>query len=307
MKSRKGQNVKLARLLGMSLAIIVLVGWLALLLTSSVAQASSHVNTPTPEPVPILELSKTRKMVNDLNNNGIPDPGETIEYIITINNVGAASAFDLKIADDYDQLYFAPLTTIGSDGNDDGDIISWNIEMLAAGEEISISYNTMLIAIFPVGTTKVENTVTLTVSNEGIEPLFGSDTFSVAVPSPTPPPPSPTAAPTETVSTGDVGTISGTSDDIVITSEQYVKLINYLLTLSTIGLVLLAILYYFPKEIGTGANKIKVGQSEFLVAYIFAVVMATIVVLGIGAVIPHSTIAGLIGTIAGYLLRGAQN
>lgn len=313
MKSQKVQRINLIRWFGMFLAIGVLAAWLVLSLTSSIARAAQQqpTSTPTPAQIPILGLTKTRELVGDLNDNALPDPGDTIEYIISIKNGGEAIAVGLKIEDDYDELLFSPLTVIGNDGTDDGDIITWEIEMLAAGEEITISYNATLNTQFSEGTTTVENMVTLTVSNAGVEPVISKNTFSVVVASPTPPlSPSPTVDMTPTVVPPDVGVITGTSGNINIDADQYVTLINYLLILFTVGLILLAIVFYLPKQGGEGgdqdADKYKDSQNTFLIAYIFAGVMATIVVLGIGGVIPHSTIAGLIGTIAGYLLRGAQ-
>lgn len=216
MKSQQVQRINLIRWFGMFLAIGVLAAWLVLSPTSSLAQAAQQEETPTPAPISFLELIKSRELVSDLNNNGKPDPGDTIEYIITIKNIGSESVVGLIIVDDYDQSFFVPLAAIGSDATNNGDIITWHVEILTAGDVITFNYKATLITQFPEGTTTVKNTVTLTASNGGIGALASEDSFSIDVASPTPPlSPSPTVDTTPTVVPPDVGVITGTSENIL--------------------------------------------------------------------------------------------
>jgi hypothetical protein len=89
-------------------------------------QEATPTPTPTPTPAPTLIIVKevSPDLVNDLDGDGVIDPGDTIKYIITYENIGDAEATKVTIVDDYDQTLIDSIANISAEGRDDGDTIT---------------------------------------------------------------------------------------------------------------------------------------------------------------------------------------
>lgn len=140
-----------------------------------------------PIEVPNLTIFKERApgLINDLNDNGKPDPGDTVKFDIAYENRGDADATEVIIADNYDETAIKSIAKITGDGKDDGDTITWELDRLAAGAPGSVSYEATLKETFPVGSTDVQNQVAI--SSKQTEPTSATETVRVEV-VPTPPP-----------------------------------------------------------------------------------------------------------------------
>ena len=159
-----------------------------------------EVTESTPVKGPILTIDKKRAavLVNDLDGDGKIDPGDTIKYNITYENISDGQAIEVVIVDDYDQDYIDSIANISADGRDNEDTVTWNLGTVAAGEKASASYNATLKSVFPPGPSNVENKATI--SGDNVETASDKEPVLVEViATPTPAPtftPVPTAAPT---------------------------------------------------------------------------------------------------------------
>jgi uncharacterized repeat protein (TIGR01451 family) len=61
---------------------------------------------------PRLTLLKERDLVKDANDDGTPDPGDTLKYTIYYDNTGEVGATQVTIEDDYDQNCVVNITNI---------------------------------------------------------------------------------------------------------------------------------------------------------------------------------------------------
>lgn len=66
---------------------------------ASAAQPGLDVGT-TVLPVIPIEVGKEYELLNDVDNDGVADPGDTIRYTITITNIGLETVEDLKVFDE---------------------------------------------------------------------------------------------------------------------------------------------------------------------------------------------------------------
>ncbi len=138
---------------------------------------------PTVTPVtsaPILTASKTATLAIDADGNGVPSPGDTLVYEITVTNSGNGGATGLLLTDLPD-----PRTTLvaGSVQSDLGTITHGNLPTdttlavslgtLAAGTTATVSFRATIANPLPVGVVQVVNQGTLT-SNE-LPPVLTDD------------------------------------------------------------------------------------------------------------------------------------
>jgi len=126
-------------------------------------QEETPTPTPTPTPAPTLTIVKevSPDLVNDLDGDKVIDPGDTIKYIITYENIGDAKATKVTIVDDYDQTLIADIPSISPGGVDDGNIITWDVGTVEAKTKGSVTYEATLDISFPGGLVNVVNTATI--------------------------------------------------------------------------------------------------------------------------------------------------
>ena len=152
-------------------------------------------STPVKGPILTIDKKVAAVLVNDLDGDGVIDPGDTIKYIITYENIGDGQAIEVAIVDDYDQTLVADIPSISAEGVDDEDTITWNLGTVQAGAKASASYNATLKSVFPPGSTNVENKAII--SSDGVESASDEATVLVEVI----PTPAPTFTPTPAPST----------------------------------------------------------------------------------------------------------
>jgi hypothetical protein len=144
---------------------------------------------------------------------------------------------------------------------------------------------------FPLGITSVANQVKL--SAEGTEPISAKSSFDVEViptptpmPSPTAVPPTPTPAPVYEPAGPTAGGIS---------RDHQALLAGGFIALAIVGIIVVGYLIGRGKEI----------PDAFRDSFVLAMIMGTVIILGLAGSVERSAIAGLIGTVAGYVLRAA--
>jgi hypothetical protein len=267
------------------------------LMEDSVTISGKNTNTasytlPVEIKVPKLQVSKEYALVEDVNGDGEPSSGDTLEYTITIKSDGDVEATGLVLVDDYDESRFDSITEVSEGGKNSGKDIVWESSKLAPGEELVVSYQARLLSTFAQGKTKVENTVTL--STDRTESIQAENSFVVEV-LPTPVPTlEPTPVPSEAVNTGPKG--EG------IDPEWLAYLAAGFLVLSSIGLAL--ILYACSNASNNTNNKTNGNPKLLRDSFFLVLLMGSVIILGLAGSIERSAVAGLIGTLAGYVLKG---
>jgi hypothetical protein len=233
-------------------------------------------------------------LVNDLDGDGKIDPGDTIKYNITYENIGDGQAIEVVIVDDYDQDYIDSIANISADGRDDEDTITWNLGTVEAGAKASAT----LKSVFPPGSSNVENKATI--SGDNVETASDKATVLVEViPTPTPAPtltPAPTAAPTpstlkvqETIAQGQ-GPLNNTQ-------------ITILLALLLIGgLVAVGFMAFKTLKSDGAAKKDQEHIRCLIEGVILVVIFFSIIVLALHNAIERDGVISIVSAIVGYML-----
>jgi hypothetical protein len=238
-----------------------------------------------------------------LDGDGKIDPGDTIKYNITYENIGDGQAIEVVIVDDYDQDYIDSIANISPDGRDDEDTITWNLGTVEAGAKASASYNATLKSVFPPGSGNVENKATI--SGHDVKSASDKEPVLVEViltptPTPTPAPtptctPAPTAAPTaekvEVTQTKAQG--EGPLTDIQIT---------ILLALSLIGGLVVVGFMAFQTLTSGQAAKDREHIRCLIEGVILVVIFFTIVVLALHNAMERDGVISIVSAIVGYML-----
>ena len=138
--------------------------------------------TPTPTPAPTLTIVKevSPDLVNDLDGDKVIDPGDTIKYIITYENIGNTEATKVAIVDDYDQNYIDSIANISAEGRDDGNTITWDVGTVEAKAKGSVTYEATLDISFPGGPISVMNTATI--DSDETDPVMATESTPVKGP-----------------------------------------------------------------------------------------------------------------------------
>jgi hypothetical protein len=254
-------------------------------------------STPVKGPILTIDKKVAAGLVNDLDGDGKPDPGDTIKYNITYENIGDGRAIEVAIVDDYDQDYIDSIANISGDGRDDEDTITWNLGTVEAKKKDSASYNATLKSVFPPGSTNVENTATI--SGDNVETASDKATVLVEViPTPTPAPtftPAPTAAPTpstlkvqETIAQGE-GPLNNTQ-------------ITILLAMLLIGGLVVVGFMAFQTLRSGGAAEDHEHIRCLIEGVILVVIFFSIIVLALHNAIERDGVISIVSAIVGYML-----
>ena len=267
--------------------------------TPTVTLTNTPTNIPTNTPLPELTVDKSSQVIGDQNSNGRTDPGDTVSYTITVKNNGSYEANDVEIQDDYDDILLEKPIKISNDGIVKEGTIVWNLERLDAGQEITVTYDVKVSLAFPSGRSTIKNFVTVKVQ-EATSTTYEYSIEIVVTPTPTPtitlvptqessPTPSPASAPT----LAPASQSAGPTGQAISPTAQALLAFGFLLSAMG-GLIAFAYLTHGGKEIPTTLRD----------GYILTLIMGAVIILGLAGSVERSAIAGLIGTVAGYVLRG---
>jgi len=126
-----------------------------------------------------ITLTKVSTGYTDTDASGALSPGDVVAYTLSYGNIGNADATGVTLTDDPDESWVTAVDATLSGGTYDGNLISWSIGSIAAGDTGSVSYEVTLASAgtFPDGATNVVNTATLTSNEDG--PETASETVTV--------------------------------------------------------------------------------------------------------------------------------
>lgn len=153
--------------------------------------------TPTHDPTcitvtanPSIHVSKTDVLFTDADNNGVPSPGDILEYLITILNNGNTAATGVTYSDTPDAntaLVVGSVTTSQGSvtfGNGGGDTtVGIDVGDIAVGVTVNISFKVTINDPFPLGVTQVCNQGT--VSGRNFTDVFTDNPDTEALNDPT--------------------------------------------------------------------------------------------------------------------------
>jgi uncharacterized repeat protein (TIGR01451 family) len=106
---------------------------------------------------PVLKLDDvSAEIVNDANDSGRLDAGDTVRLTVTYSNTGGSPSSDATVVSNYPEQLVAQIVDNPNDGVDDGVSINWGVGTVAAdGETRQVQYDVQLVSEFPAGVTMV--------------------------------------------------------------------------------------------------------------------------------------------------------
>lgn len=210
-----------------------------------------------------------------------PNPGDTVDYEIRVSNMDAeVAAVNMVVEVTIDPILEDP-TEISGDGSLDGQTLQWEFDVLAPGEEIVLTYRTRISSDASDGRTVSGDVTALC---DGCNPKIEAfDWFTV---------------------------VRGAEADTqgVITLEASDRITNLAIAFLICTLIYCAGLVYLVNESKGVITENKERASPLMTAlrdgFLVFIVIGAILVLSLAGHVERTTIVGLIGTIAGYVLRG---
>lgn len=292
--------------LAVALLIGVAVGTLAWTSKPRTQFRSKSLFQQDPEAQLIIRKFKDEAMVFDADDDQQLDPGDRIRYILTYENPGSETVANVIIEDDYDESLIT-VSQISEGGADNGDLIRWDFDVLEPGEGGELSYVITLKPSLKLGSYQISNVAaiygdgverseTSILQEVNVEPTATNLPTETSIPSPTSVPTetsAPTATPRPAVPI--VGASVPTGDPVF-----YWIMGGLILSLEVGGLVVIAII--------ARSGQFKEGERSRVVrvAMVVTMVVGAVLIMGIFGGIERGAAAGILGTVAGYLLRGIR-
>ena len=269
---------------------------------------SGYIKPPRQDAEQALSLRKTKQeaLVFDADNDQLIDPGDRFRYVITFANNGAEPYENAVLLDDYDQSLIS-ISQISIAGTDNGDQVIWNLGTLDPGTSGEISYVATLKTALKPGTYKVSNVAAI--SADGFEPVEVSIQHEVNVePTPVPtatptPMPSPTVEPTEVI----VPSATPEPPPPTVGASVPTENVNFYVIMGVLigilelgGLIVIGVIACLGKFVEHERSKV------VRVSMVVTMVVGAVLVMGVFGGIERGAAAGILGTVAGYLLRGIK-
>lgn len=235
-----------------------------------------------------LAVSKEREdsPIVDLNDDGLPSPGDTIQYAVEYQNSGTAAATNVTLVDDYDERFVQSIGKITAGGADNGDTIVWNLGTVLAGAGERLTYEVVLESNIEPGSHQIANHVAI--NSDELIGKEASNILEIQVPA------TPTPEPTETPR--DSGVINFTAGDTFL-KRLMVSLVFLLIVVALLVLAVISIKGDFTQE--QRAKLVRVGL-------VVIIVVGAVLLMALFTAIDEGAAAGILGTVAGYLLRESK-
>jgi Domain of unknown function DUF11 len=253
-----------------------------------------------PLKLPNLNLNKTFKLVSDLNGNSNPDPGDTIQYSINLENKGNSDATNVIITDDYNEKLLE-ISNISGGGQNDGKVIQWMFDQVKAESQgLPLIYKARLIEdAFNSGSIEINNQVTI--SSDQTEINLTSASIHINVPTPTTTP-NPTPTPTLTPTAIPAGPQSG----LFANTPVGPLLLVGLLSLVAMGVLTYATVRMCPQPTAGQDDKNslelhKTGLEVLREGIFVIIIIAAILMLALGQGIREDGAISILSAIVGYL------
>ncbi|GAB4437457.1 MAG: hypothetical protein OHK0015_30230 [Chloroflexi bacterium OHK40] len=133
---------------------------------------------------PILDTLKTARLTDDRNGDGRANPGEVVEYMITVRNSGSAAATNVIVRDEPDRntllvpgsVRLVPGGTVLT-GNAPGDtVVTANLGVIDPNASASVIFDVEVLASVPPGVTELVNQATTGADGVPDQPSDDPDT-----------------------------------------------------------------------------------------------------------------------------------
>lgn len=252
--------------------------------------------------LPNLIISKSYKLIKDLNDNKTIDPGDTVQFVIEYENIGLVDATNVKIIDDYDEKLIRSIDNITAEGKKDGQVITWDLRQVPARKnnsenKASVSYDATILDSFGFGLTEITNQATI--SSAETEDNSAIASIKVIIPTPIPsltPTPIPTSVPVP-----DIGPQSG-----IFTSQWPPIIFIGVLSLSAMMVLFVTtIITQFTNK--SNPNVCSEGMSMLRTGIFLIFIISAILIMALGRGIENNGAISILSAIVGYVFGRAVN
>ncbi len=167
-------------------------------------------DTPYAGVYPAIQAQKVDSLAVDADSNGVPSPGDTLLYLITVSNVGYAPATNVVFEDTPDSNTALVVDSVATsrgtvtEGNGSGDTsVTVSIGVLGGSSSATISFEVTIDDPLPDGVTQVSNQGVVSSSElsdvQTDDPAVDGDSNpTITTVQPTADTPTPTPTPTST-------------------------------------------------------------------------------------------------------------
>ena len=264
--------------------------------TTDSADTTPEPTESTPINLPNLIISKSYRLIKDLNDNKIIDPGDTVQFVIEYENTGLVDATNVKIIDNYDEDLIKAIENITTEGKNDGEVITWDLGQVPARKndsenKASVNYDATLLDFFDVGLTEITNQATIS-SDETLDNTAIA-IIKVIIPTPTPTPmltptPIPTLIP-------EIGPRTG-----IFTSQWPPIIFIGVLSLSAMMVLFLAsIITQFTNK--DNKDVCREGMSMLRNGIFLIFIISAILIMALGRGIENNGAISILSAIVGYV------
>ncbi|HEY5669563.1 MAG TPA: hypothetical protein VIS10_06155 [Anaerolineales bacterium] len=274
--------------------------------TSSPALTQEPPSPAVPQVTPSLTIQKIRnvELAYDADGDGNIDPGDKVSYTIRYQNTGPEPVTGVTIEDAFSKELVANVNgtpmidAVGA--TIEAEKIIWVVEDLPPGRDDQVDYVITIKGTLTPGPYTLNNAASILINGTPIAKSVVSEEVVVPTATPTPtstpsPTPSPTVQPTSTPPVTSVG-VSNLQDPRILWPMV-------LATLAPVlgGLVVLGLIAIKPEilEQEERSRVIRVG-------FVVTLTVGAVLVMGVFGGIERGAAAGILGTVAGYLLRGVK-
>jgi uncharacterized repeat protein (TIGR01451 family) len=253
--------------------------------------------------LPKLNVAIERELFSDINNNGQIDPGDKLRYRVSYSNQGTSGASGVVIEDRYTSSLFGAITNISGGGKDNGKAVIWDLGLVQAQAQNSLTYEATVRGSLQPGSYVLENQATLS-SVEQDEITAESRVQIEAVPTATPEPtatPIPTAVPV-------VPVVSGPQAGLFADSPVWwpILLIGLLAVMGMGAFVYVAAIAKLGGEDSGDDPELKSTRLHVVREGIFLVfIISSILILAIGRGVESDGAISILSAIVGYVFGRA--
>lgn len=150
---------------GLILAVMVMFATFVVLsvLSPGASPATAQEEEPTavPTPTPLFGIALNRVLAEDgdLDGDGAVDPGDTLQYSVSVSNDGQQDSGPVEVVVRLDNTLVGTVTDI-SDGGSQGEAgeVIWSFENIEGGQSVDVAFNAALRSRFPSGRSQLSST-----------------------------------------------------------------------------------------------------------------------------------------------------
>ena len=142
------------RLVGLTVGLLAMLLLSFLMPAGDVAIAQDDPTEPTPTaetPPPTLTFEIQAAYIlaqgGDLNNDGVVNPGDTVNYTVTVRNTGDAISGPVEVVMQFDPAFISGVAAISDSGIGEQGKVVWSLPGLDVDQRKDLSFAATLLGI----------------------------------------------------------------------------------------------------------------------------------------------------------------